>query len=271
MKAIQAVILEPHKTGLREVEISDPAPDQFLVETKVSAISAGTELAVYTGSHQWLKDPSMPDWKFPFRPGYSAAGVVLKVGKNITGLKEGDRVSFPGNHASHELLSTTHERGKWWKLPENLDFEKASVACISRYGMGASIQLDQAPLKYAGLSYTEIWISESQERMILSVPKENLAKLKEVCKWEGVEAVELGIFENTGRLKLFYQGTEVGDIELDFLHNGRPKQVRKAAWKIPPESTSNPSVPIDQNLGETLLKLLSSLNICSKEWIIRQS
>ena len=140
MKAIQAVILEPHKTGLREVEISDPTPDQFLVETKVSAISAGTELAVYTGSHQWLKDPSMPDWKFPFRPGYSAAGVVLKVGKNITGLKEGDRVSFPGNHASHELLSTTHERGKWWKLPENLDFEKAAVACISRYGMGASIR-----------------------------------------------------------------------------------------------------------------------------------
>jgi len=140
MKAIQAVILEPHKTGLREVEISDPAPDQFLVQTKVSAISAGTELAVYTGSHQWLKDPSMPDWKFPFRPGYSAAGVVLKVGKNITGLKEGDRVSFPGNHASHELLSTTHERGKWWKLPENLDFEKAAVACISRYGMGASIR-----------------------------------------------------------------------------------------------------------------------------------
>ena len=136
--------------------------------------------------------------------------------------------------------------------------------------LGASIQLDQAPLKYAGLSYTEIWISESQERMILSVPKENLAKLKEVCKWEGVEAVELGVFENTGRLKLFYQGTEVGDIELDFLHNGRPKQVRKAAWKIPPESVSNPSAPIDQNLGETLLKLLSSLNICSKEWIIRQ-
>ena len=77
MKAIQAVILEPHKTGLREVEISDPAPDQFLVQTKVSAISAGTELAVYTGSHQWLKDPSMPDWKFPFRPGYSAAGVYF--------------------------------------------------------------------------------------------------------------------------------------------------------------------------------------------------
>ena len=97
MKAIQAVILEPHKTGLREVEISDPTPDQFLVETKVSAISAGTELAVYTGSHQWLKDPSMPDWKFPFRPGYSAAGVVLKVGKNITGLKEVEKYRVDEN------------------------------------------------------------------------------------------------------------------------------------------------------------------------------
>lgn len=136
--------------------------------------------------------------------------------------------------------------------------------------LGASIQLDQAPLKYAGLSYTEIWISESQERMILSVPKEKLAKLKEVCKWEGVEAAELGVFENTGRLRLFYQGAEVGDIDLDFLHNGRPKQVRMAAWKTPAESTINPSIPAGQNLGDTLLKLLSSFNVCSKEWIIRQ-
>ena len=36
--------------------------------------------------------------------------------------------------------------------------------------LGADVHLDQAPLKYEGLSYTEIWISESQERMILAVP-----------------------------------------------------------------------------------------------------
>ena len=140
MKAVQAVITEPFKADLREVELPDPGAGQIMVSAKVSAISAGTELAVYTGTHQWLKDPNLPDWKFPFRSGYSAAGVVVKVGKDIQGIKEGDRVSFPGNHASHEILSVTHERGKWWKMPDNLDFEKAAVACIARYGMGASIR-----------------------------------------------------------------------------------------------------------------------------------
>ena len=106
----------------------------------MSAISPGTELAVYTGTHQWLLDPSLPDWKFPFCSGYSAAGTVIAVGSGIQGWQPGDRVSYPGNHASAELLTIGHERGRLWKLPSGLDFEKAALACILRYGMGASIR-----------------------------------------------------------------------------------------------------------------------------------
>src|SRR5260370_38812155 len=140
MHARQAVVLEPFKVGVREVELPAPAANQILVETAVSAVSAGTELAVYTGTHQWLKDPNLPDWKFPFRPGYSAAGTVVAVGSGVKGWQAGDRVSYPGNHASHELLTIGHERGRLWKLPANLDFDKAAVACIARYGLGASIR-----------------------------------------------------------------------------------------------------------------------------------
>src|SRR3954452_21150798 len=140
MHARQAVILEPYQVDVREAELPGPGPNQVLVATEASAVSAGTELAVYTGTHQWLKDPSLPDWKFPFRPGYSAAGRVLAVGAAVPGWKPGDRVSYPGNHASHELLTLGHERGRWWKLPDNLDAEKASLACIARYGLGASVR-----------------------------------------------------------------------------------------------------------------------------------
>src|SRR5262245_50568480 len=140
MRIRQAVVLEPFKTGVREIDLPDPAPNQVLVQCAWSAISAGTELAVYTGTHQWLKDPNLPDWKFPFRPGYSAAGTVVAVGVEVKGVKPGDRVSYPGNHASHELLTIGHERGRFWKLPDNLDFDKAAVACIARYGLGASIR-----------------------------------------------------------------------------------------------------------------------------------
>lgn len=139
--ARQAVILEPFKVGVREVELADPAADQILIAAEYSAVSAGTELAVYTGTHQWLKDPAMTDWKFPFRSGYSAAGTVVAVGKNFPGgFVPGDRVSFPGNHASAELLTVGHERCRVWKLPPNLPFDRAAVACIARYGLGAAVR-----------------------------------------------------------------------------------------------------------------------------------
>src|SRR5438309_8404557 len=136
----QAVITEPYQTGVREAALPPPAQNQVLVKTEVSAVSAGTELAVYTGTHQWLKDPALPDWKFPFRPGYSAAGTVVAVGRDVEGCKPGDRVSFPGNHASAELLTVGHERGRLWRLPEGMESEKACVACVARYGLGASIR-----------------------------------------------------------------------------------------------------------------------------------
>jgi 2-desacetyl-2-hydroxyethyl bacteriochlorophyllide A dehydrogenase len=140
MRARQAVIVEPYRVEVREVELPPPAPNQILVETEASALSAGTELAVYTGTHQWLKDPNLPDWKFPFRSGYSAAGRVVAVGSEVKGWQPGDRVSYPGNHASAELLTLGHERGRLWRMPDKLDPEKAAWACIARYGLGASVR-----------------------------------------------------------------------------------------------------------------------------------
>src|SRR3954468_772199 len=109
VKCLQCLVVEPMRVEVRETQLPDPAANQIRVRPFASAVSAGTELAVYTGSHQWLKDPKMTDWKFPFKPGYSAAGRVLAVGSGIQGLKPGDRVSYPGNHAPHELLTVGHE------------------------------------------------------------------------------------------------------------------------------------------------------------------
>jgi len=140
--AKQAIITEPYQAGVREVQLPDPAPNQILVAAEYSGVSAGTELAVYTGSHQWLKDPAMTEWKFPFRSGYSAAGHVVAVGKEFPGgFQEGDRVCFPGNHASMELLTVGQERCRVWKMPDSLSFEKAAVGVIARYGFGASVRV----------------------------------------------------------------------------------------------------------------------------------
>jgi 2-desacetyl-2-hydroxyethyl bacteriochlorophyllide A dehydrogenase len=141
MHATQAVLVEPYRVEIREVELPAPASNQILVQTEASAVSGGTELAVYTGTHQWLKDPSLPDWKFPFRPGYSAAGRVAAVGSAVAGWRPGDGVSYPGNHVSAELLTLGHERGRLWRLPDGLDPEKAALACVARYGLGAAIRV----------------------------------------------------------------------------------------------------------------------------------
>ena len=96
--------------------------------------------------------------------------------------------------------------------------------------IGAEVWLDRVPLKYEGLSHTEIWISEAQERMVLSVPPEKVDELIALCGSEGVEATVIGQFVPTGRLVLKYQGQQVADLAMEFLHNGRPEVVREAVY-----------------------------------------
>ncbi len=139
--------------------------------------------------------------------------------------------------------------------------------------IGAIVWLEKCPLKYAGLSYTEIWISEAQERMVLAVPPENWNRFQNLCAAEGVEASAIGQFGNDGRLKLTYLGTTVGDVAMSFLHDGRPPVVREAVF-VPPNELPL-SLPAAARVSEcspntTLQKILGSLNVCSKEWIIRQ-
>ncbi len=139
---------------------------------------------------------------------------------------------------------------------------------------GAEVWLEKAPLKYAGLTYTEIWISEAQERMILAVPPEHWEEFHELCASEGVEATVIGRFTDSQRLILNFDGQEVGDLGMDFLHGGRPPVVREAVWQrdtpanVRFATDQRPVAPQDH--GETLKRILGSLNVCSKEWIIRQ-
>lgn len=133
---------------------------------------------------------------------------------------------------------------------------------------GAEVELDRAPLKYEGLSHTEIWISEAQERMVLAVPPEHIDELVTMAAAEGVEATVLGSFTDTKRLLLKYEGTVVADLSMEFLHEGRPPVVRDAVYE-PAQPT--PLAPPEQDCyDEELRKILGSWNVCSKHWIIRQ-
>ena len=135
--------------------------------------------------------------------------------------------------------------------------------------IGAEVWLDKVPLKYDGLNYTEIWISEAQERMVFSVPEDNWEKFEALCAAESVEATVIGRFTPTGNLKLLYGDEEVSNLSMEFLHDGRPPVIRDAIYESKPVSDLVCDES-DRNWGKDLCEILGSLNVASKHWVIRQ-
>lgn len=139
---------------------------------------------------------------------------------------------------------------------------------------GATVYLDKAPLKYQGLNYHEIWISESQERMVMSVPKQNINTLLKLFADENVEAAVLGEFashnipDGSGpRLQLFYYGNKVCDVSMHFIHEGIPKITKEAVYQAP--ALKPAVVKPAKDLTQDLCAALSHYNVASKESVIR--
>ncbi|MCH7544796.1 MAG: phosphoribosylformylglycinamidine synthase subunit PurL [Planctomycetes bacterium] len=149
--------------------------------------------------------------------------------------------------------------------------------------LGAQVHLERAPLKYEGLSPSEIWISEAQERMVLAVPSENIKPLREICDGHDVEMCDLGTFGTENRqLILNYEGQEVGRLDMAFLHDGLPETIREAKWSSEAkdilsqkdienaDAESGGASAAPESVSDALLALLAHPNIASKHWIIRQ-
>lgn len=134
--------------------------------------------------------------------------------------------------------------------------------------IGATVQLQTIPLKYDGLQPWEVWLSEAQERMVLAVSPENWERFQQICAGQDVEAIHIGTFEATGRMKIKNADDVVGDISMMFLHDGIPTRQLEALWQAPDIPTTLPTdAPNNQNL---LSDLLAHPNIRSKESIVRR-
>ncbi len=144
----------------------------------------------------------------------------------------------------------------------------SSVGELAGICGGAEIDLVKAPLKYHGLNPFEILISESQERMTVVVPPDTIDEFLGLSKKFNVESTVLGRFTKSGYFDIRYDGKRVGFINLDFLHNGNRQMQLKAEWKT--QSIRSCSFDKPANLSDILHRLLSSLNICSKHYFVRQ-
>lgn len=135
-------------------------------------------------------------------------------------------------------------------------------------GCGADVDLEKVPLKETGLAPWEIWVSESQERMMCSCKPENVDKVLEIFDMWDVLATPVAKTTDTPRTRLFWNGDLIFDMDLEFLTGGpvyhrpyvNPKVSTKKAEKFPKISDGN----------DVVLTLLSDLNVASKEWAIRQ-
>ncbi len=135
--------------------------------------------------------------------------------------------------------------------------------------IGAEVHLEDVPLKYDGLSYSEIWISEAQERMVLSVPPANVERILALFGAEDVEATVLGHYGTPDhKLRLHYAGEVVGELDMKFLHDGLPRPTKRAEWQFEPKATTAPLEKADYT--DALKQILAAPNVASKEWVVRQ-
>jgi len=167
-----------------------------------------------------------------------------------------------------DILLQARDRGLYVRITDCGGGGLSSAVGEMATETGVRVDLEKVLLKYAGLTYTEIWISESQERMILAVPPEKADELLQLFAGEDVEATAIGEFTDDRRLRLFYEGEPVCDLEMEFLHGGIPQLQREAVWEPPRHPEPDFAEPSD--LNKSLLAILSSWNVCSKEWVIRQ-
>ncbi|WP_246008812.1 phosphoribosylformylglycinamidine synthase subunit PurL [Hymenobacter metallilatus] len=144
----------------------------------------------------------------------------------------------------------------------------SSIGELATISGGAVVELEKVPLKYPGLRPWEIFVSESQERFSLAVEPAKLEELLALGREMEVELTDIGYFTADGSLDVRFDGESVARINMEFLHNGVPRKVLEAEWSKPTAEEPNLAAGLDYT--DVLSRLLGSLNICSRESVIRQ-
>ena len=135
-------------------------------------------------------------------------------------------------------------------------------------GCGADVQLEKVPLKETGLAPWEIWVSESQERMMCTCIPENVDRILEIFDMWDVLATPVAITTDSTHMRLFWESEPIFDMDLEFLTGG---PIYDRPYVLPKVSSKSDEVfPKVPGHKETILTLLSDPNVASKEWAIRQ-
>ena len=158
------------------------------------------------------------------------------------------------------------------------DMGAAGLACAcsempARAGTGMEVELSRVPQRETAMTPYEIMLSESQERMLLVAARGREEEIKRVfSKWE-LDAVEIGHVTDDGILRVKMGGRVVAEVPVSALADEAPvyeKPTSRPEWQDGLEAFDPLSLPAPHDLAETLLTLMGSPAIASKEWVYRQ-
>jgi phosphoribosylformylglycinamidine synthase len=189
----------------------------------------------------------------------------LREDSPVTAVQIGDPIT---QKKMTDFLLLARDQGLFKSITDNGAGGLSSSVGEMAKEIGCELHLDQAPLKYHGLQPWEILLSEAQERMTLAVSPLKIEAFLQLAHKMDVEASVLGTFTHTKKFHILYQGKTVAYLDMDFLHFGLPRMELRATWKKPIHE--EPDFQEPEDLTSTLKEMLSRLNICSRESMIRQ-
>ncbi|HQP49774.1 MAG TPA: AIR synthase-related protein [Spirochaetota bacterium] len=199
--------------------------------------------------------------------GATFSSEALSSGSPATAVQIGDPITQ--KKLSDAIVKEARDRGLYHSITDNgAGGLSCSVAEMARESGGFEVDLEKVPLKYPGMAPWQIWVSESQERMTLSVPEEKLQECLDLMKRRGVEATVIGKFTDSSRGHVRFKGKKVFDLDLEFLHEGLPRKELQSAPRI--KNNPYPPFVVPANLTEVFHGMVGRLNTASYEFISTQ-
>lgn len=263
---VGTVGLIPKKVGGKPSHIKKAKPGDYIV-------MAGGRVGI-DGIHGATFSSEALDWGSP--------ATAVQIGDPITQKKLSDAIVKEARHdglydgitdtqriLSEAIVEEVRDFGLYNSITDNgAGGLSCSVSEMAKESEGCEVWLEKVPLKYPGLEPWQIWISESQERMTLAVPKEKWDRFSELMKKRGVEASIIGKFTDSKQCIVKYHDKTIMDIDMHFLHNGLPRKPLMTSYAK--SKNKKITIPKAANLTTLFHKMISRLNIASYEFISGQ-
>ncbi|MBB5021472.1 phosphoribosylformylglycinamidine synthase subunit PurL [Desulfurispira natronophila] len=149
----------------------------------------------------------------------------------------------------------------------------SSFEMADRAGMGIEMWLDNIPCREEGMTPYEMMLSESQERMLMVVRQGSEDAVKAIfAKWD-LDAEVVGRVTDDGRMRIIWQGQTMADLEIAPLVEAAPlydRPYQRGAYLDEVQSFDFNTIHAPSDFSDTLLCLLGSPTIASKEWVYQQ-